>query len=120
MMNLGEGSIISMSNNKKLNIKSSTERELVGADDSLGKVIGTKHFIEGQGYTVKHNTIYQDNRSIMLPQMNGRGSNGNRSKHIKAVYYMVKDTVYREDMKIEWCPTEEMWAYVLTKPKQGK
>ena len=33
---------------------------------------------------------------------------------------MVKDTVDREDLKIEWCPTEETWAEVLIKPKQGK
>ena len=33
---------------------------------------------------------------------------------------MVKDTVDRGDLKIEWFPTEEMWSDVLTKPKEGK
>ena len=33
---------------------------------------------------------------------------------------MVKDTVDRGDLKIEWHPTEEMWEGVLTKTKQGK
>ena len=66
MMTLGEGAVISMSNKQKLNVKISTEGELVGVDDALGKVIRTKLFIEGHGYTVEYNTIYQDNRSTML------------------------------------------------------
>ena len=56
----------------------------------------------------------------MLFKRNGWGSSGKRTKHSKAIYYMVKDTVDRGDLKIEWWPTEEMWADVLTKPKQGK
>ena len=47
VMTLGEGAIIIVSCKRKLNVKSSTEGELVGADDALGKVIRTKHFIEG-------------------------------------------------------------------------
>ena len=69
---------------------------------------------------MEHNTIYQDNRSTMILETNIRVSNGKRTKYIKARYYMVKDTVDRGDLKIEWCPTEEMWADVLTKPKQGR
>ena len=42
--------------------KSSTEGELVRADDALGQKNWTKHFIEGEGYTVEHNTMYQNNR----------------------------------------------------------
>ena len=41
MMTLGEGTVISMTNKQKLNVKISTEGELVGADDALGQVIWT-------------------------------------------------------------------------------
>ena len=37
-MTLGEGAVISMSNKQKLNVKISTEGELVGADVALGQV----------------------------------------------------------------------------------
>ena len=100
MMTLGEGAVTSMPNKQKLNVKISTERELVWADDALGQVIWKKHFIEGQGYTMEHNTVYQDNISTILLENNGRGSRGNRTKHIKAKYYMVKDIVDRGDLKI--------------------
>ena len=60
-MALGEGALTRMSNRQKLNVKISTEGELVAVDDALGQVIWTKHSIERQGYTVEHNTMYQDN-----------------------------------------------------------
>ena len=37
MMTLGEGAILSMSNKQILNVKISTEGELVGAGDALGQ-----------------------------------------------------------------------------------
>ena len=90
-----------MPSKNKLNAKISTEGELVGADDALGQVIWTKKVIEGQGYTVEHKTLYHDNRSTILLETNGQGSSENITKHFKAIYYMVKDTVYRGDLKIE-------------------
>ena len=92
---------------------------MVGADDALGQVILTKN-IEGQGYTVEQSPIYQDIISTTLLKTNGLGSSGKITKHIKTIYYMAKDTVDRGDLKIEWCLTEKIWAYVLTKPKQVK
>ena len=83
-----------------MNVKSSTEVELVGADDDLGQVIFTKKLIEGQLYNVEHNTMYQDNRSTMLIKTNGWDSGGKRTKHTKAIYYLVKDTFDRGDLKI--------------------
>ena len=39
MMNLGEGAVTSIPNKQKLSVNISTEGELIGADDALGKVI---------------------------------------------------------------------------------
>ena len=64
--------------------------------------------------------MYQDNIPTMLLETNDWGSNGNITKNVEAIYYIVKDSVDRGDLKIEWCPTEEMWEDVLTKPKQVK
>ena len=51
-MTLGEVAVTSLSNKQKFNIKISTEGEFVGADDALGQVIITKHFIELQRCTM--------------------------------------------------------------------
>ena len=95
MTTIEEGTIISIPNKQKLNVKRSTEKELVGADDALGQVIWTKYFIEVMGYTLEHNTMYQDNSLTVLLETNGWGSSINRTKHTKARYYMFIDTVDR-------------------------
>ena len=45
-----------------LNVCSSTEGELVGANDMLGYVLWDKYFIEAQGCTVHSNLLFQDNK----------------------------------------------------------
>ena len=54
---------MSKSSKQKLNTKSSTEAELVGASDYLPHAIWAKKFMEGQGYALKENRFYQDNQS---------------------------------------------------------
>jgi hypothetical protein len=49
-MSLGRGSIIGMSKKQKINIRSSIESELVGADDAIPQMMWTRYFLEGQGY----------------------------------------------------------------------
>ena len=76
IMTLGKGAIQSMSKKQKLNTKSSTEAELVGADDVLGDLLWTRNFLEAQGYPSKKTTLYQDNTSAILLENNGRDSAG--------------------------------------------
>ena len=52
---------ISMSRKQKLNTRSSTEAELVDADDMSTMVLWTKLFMEAQGVEIKKNILYQDN-----------------------------------------------------------
>ena len=53
VMTLGEGSVIAMSKKQKLNTRSSTEAELVGADDAATMILWTGLFMEQQGYSLK-------------------------------------------------------------------
>ena len=57
---------ISKAAKQKLNTRSSTEAELVGADDMIQMVLWTKLFMEEQGYEIKKNVLYQDNKSAIL------------------------------------------------------
>jgi hypothetical protein len=52
-MSLGKGSVIGMSKKQKINTRSSTESELVGADDAISQMIWTQYFLEGQGYNME-------------------------------------------------------------------
>ena len=120
LMTLGKGAAISGSWKHKLNTKSSTESELVGADQVLSQCLNSKYFIEAQGYKVDQNIMFQDNQAAIRLEVNGRFSSSKRTKHIKAKYFFIKDKVDCGDVEIQYCPTEKMWSDVLTKPKQGK
>ena len=118
-MTLGKGAVISCSWKQKLNTKSSTETELVGVDDAMQKVLWSLYFIQEQGYNMTHALIYQDNKSSILLEVNGRRSSSKRTKHIKNKYFFVTDKVAKGEVVIAHKPTKEMWIDVNTKPKQG-
>jgi hypothetical protein len=69
-MSLGRGSVYSSSLRQKLNTRSSTEAELVGADDAMGMILWTRLFLEAQGYHVRDTKLYQDNQSAILLEQN--------------------------------------------------
>ena len=119
MMTLGKGAVMSFSRGQKLNVRSSTECELVGIDDAMPQMMWGKYFIEAQGWTVEHNILYQDNKSTILLATNGRSSSSKRTKHINHRYFLAKDKIVRGDLEIAHAPTEDMWSDVLTKPQQG-
>ncbi len=71
IMTIGQGAIYGTSTRQKLNTKSSTEGELVGANDMMPQILWTRYFLEGQGYGVQDSVIYQDNQSAILLEKNG-------------------------------------------------
>ena len=119
IMTLGRGAISSTSRKQKINTKSSTETELVAVHDKLGDVLWMRYFLESQGYTIDENIIHQDNMSTLSLEKNGRVSGSSRTKHIKAKYYLVQDKYNSHEIDLKYCPTDVMWADVLTKPLQG-
>ena len=119
-MTLGEGAVIGLSKKQKLNTRSSTEAELVGADDAATMILWTGLFMEKQGYPLKKNILYQDNKSAILLETNGRRSAGKRSRALNVRYFFLTDQVEKKNLSIEYCPTDEMWADYMTKPLQGE
>eukprot|EP00804_Cyclotella_cryptica_P003532 CCRYP_002153-RB/>CCRYP_002153-RB protein AED:0.61 eAED:0.32 QI:0/-1/0/1/-1/1/1/0/615 len=120
MMTMGTGAAISISRKQKTNARSSTEAELIGVYDALPSILHARYFIEAMGYNVKNNIIYQDNKSSITLEQNGKASGSKRSKHIKIRYFFIKDMIDQREVEVRHCPTTEMWSDILTKPKQGK
>jgi hypothetical protein len=79
---MGRGFPISVSTKQKLNTRSSTERELVGIDDTMPIILWTHYLLLSQGYEVVENLLLQDNRSSILLERNGRALSGKRMRHI--------------------------------------
>jgi hypothetical protein len=50
---------------------------------------------------------------------NGHVLSSKRTKHIKARYFFIKHYHYSGKIDLQYCPTDNMWADVLTKPLQG-
>ena len=114
----GQGSALSASRKQRINTRSSTEGEVIAVDDFIGMVLWTNNFLAEQGYVIERNILFQDNRSAMLLEENGRSSAGKRSKHLNVRYFFIKDVVDAGMMEILHSPTEEMVGDFMTKPLQ--
>ena len=118
-MSFGTGIVHGRASKQRLNTKSSTETEVVGASDYLPYNIWLRHFMGAQGYILKNNLFHQDNQSAMKMEKNGRNSCTGNSRHIHIRFFFIKDQVDAKYMEIIHCPTEQMLADYFTKPLQG-
>ena len=115
----GRGAVQSISRKQKLNTRSSTEAELVGADDASTPILWTKLFLEAQGYKVKQNILYQDNKSTMLLLNNGKKSSSTRTRALNIRYFFMTDQIEKGNLVVEYCPTDKMTGDFMSKPLQG-
>ena len=115
----GRGVIMPKSTKQKMNTKSTTESEIVGASDYLPDTIWLLRFLEEQGYKVKKSVLMQDNESAIKIERNGKRSGSKRTRHMDIRYFFIKDRVNSEGIEIKYCPTESMLADFFTKPLQG-
>ena len=119
-MTLGAGALQGLSRKQKMNTRSSTEGELVGADNASVLIMWTLLFMEAQGFEIEKNILYQDNKSTILLEQNGKKSSSKRTRALNIRYFFLADQIEKGTLNVEYCPTEEMAADVWTKPKQGK
>jgi hypothetical protein len=99
-MSFGTRAAMSKSSKQKLNTKSSTEAELVGASDCLPHAIWARKFMEKQGFKLVQNTFHQDNQSAMKFLKNGRKSCGPNSRHIDIRCFFIKDRLELDEFTV--------------------
>ena len=109
----------SFSHKHKLNARNSTEAAIIGVDNAMQKILWTLELIRAQGHDVSHAMLYQDNKSAILLEVNGKLSSSKKTKHIKVKFFFVKDQVDKGEIEVKHLGTEDMWVDMLTKPKQG-
>ena len=119
LVSFGIGAAHTRSTTSKINVKSATESELVSASEYLPYTLWFKHFMEEQGYKIKDNVLYQDNKSAILMEINGRNSCTGNSRHINIRYFWMKDRIDNKEVRVEYLPTHIMLADYFTKPLQG-
>ena len=105
---LGTGCFDGMSRKQKINTRSSTESEVVGGDDSSIKVLWTKLFMEAQGYEMKRNILYQDNKSAILLETNGKSSSSPQTRAMNICYFFLTNQIKQGNLEVEYVPTDDM------------
>jgi hypothetical protein len=113
---LGGGFPIVSSTKQKLNTRSSTETEIVGAGDFMPAICWTSYFMKAQGYAAKYNVLFQDNKSSILLEKNRKASSSKRTKHINIRYFFIIDRVIKEEVFVVWYPTGNIIGDYATKP----
>ncbi len=103
-MTMGRGFPLDKSTKHKLNTHSSTESEIVAVDDLIPQILCMCLFMKAQGFVVRDNILYQDNKSAMLLETNGRSLSSKHTRHIEI------------HLRVVWCPTDKMIADFQTKP----
>ena len=114
---LGSNLIRARSSKQRIVTKSSTEAELVAIHDSLSTITNIIHILNELGFKDLP-TLYQDNMSTLKLIDNGQTFKG-RSNHINMKYYFIKQMIEDNQLKVEYKPTAEMKADILTKPLNG-
>jgi hypothetical protein len=102
---LGRGFPIVSSTKQKLNTRSSTETEIEGADNFMLVICWKRYFMKAQVYGVKDNVLFQDNKSSILLENNGKALSSKRTKHISIRYFFITDRASKEEVLVVWCPT---------------
>ena len=113
---MGGGAITSLSRNLGMNTRSSTKVEVVATDKIISPMIWTQLFLKVQGYPVKENILYRDNKSAMLLETNGCKSAGKCSCHLNIQHFYVTDQKAKGHIDIRYCPTDKMIGDYMTKP----
>ena len=109
-----KGAITSTSQKQKLNTKRSAETELVAVD-----VVTSSGCDSSLKARDTPSTKTSSTKTTLSLEKNGQISSSGRTKHIKAKYFLVKDKYQKGYIDLQYCPTDVMWADILTKPLQG-
>ena len=75
--------------------------------------------MEAQGYQVKDNVLFQDNKSAILLEKNGKALSNKHMKHVNIQYFFITDCIYKGDILLVWCLFRDMIGDFMTKCLQG-
>jgi hypothetical protein len=112
------GVVYGSSSKQKLVTKSSAEAELVALCDGATAALMVRGFMSHQGHQLEPARLMEDNKSAIDMVKAGKPTS-RRTKHISMRFYFVKQHVDSGECVIEYCPTGEMLADLMTKPVVG-
>ena len=118
-MNSKSGSCISISKKGTILALSSTEAEYIAMYEASKIIMWLRQFLQELGYPPPTPTIlYEDNKSAIeiVHNNNDRG----RTKHMDVRSHLIRELVKTNLTNVQYKPTEDMVADILTKPLDPK
>lgn len=115
---LGGGPVCWQSKRQKSVATSTTEAEYIALFEASKQSIWIKRLLTELKIASKvvdydGMRVYTDNQSALALV---KGTNSTKAKHIDVAYHFAKDCVQNDTIKVEYIPTKEMLADILTKP----
>jgi hypothetical protein len=110
----GNGTVSWSSKRQSTVAKSSTEAEYVALSSATQEAIWLRRLMKDFGGQVDTaTTIYEDNQGAIELAKNAKYHN--RTKHIDICHHFVREKVVSNEIKVSFCPTEDMVADIMTK-----
>lgn len=116
-VSLSEGSsLISWKSRKQPTVALSTcEAEYIALASAIQECIYLKQLLKGMDkYQYTQTKVYEDNQGTMALVKNP--VNRQRCKHIDIKYHFIREVVNSGKVLLEYCPTDQMLADIMTKP----
>ena len=110
------GGVISWASKKQSVVAlSSTEAEYIAASLASQEAVWLRSLLGDISFVQEEPTVIkEDNQGTIALSRNPKYHP--RTKHIDIKYHFIRDKVEKKDFVLEYCPTEQMLADLLTKP----
>ena len=82
--------------------------ELVDTSEYNTYNLWLKVLLKEHRYEIKDNVVFQDNKSAILTDKNGRNSCIGKSRDINVRYFFVKDRRDKSEVRVKCCPNHLM------------
>jgi len=97
---------------------STTEAEYMALTEAAKEAIWLRRILSELGFTRQEPTVvYEDNQPAIA--LTNNPVHHGRTKHIDIKHHFVRSRVESQEIRVEYVPTDEMVADVLTKPLSG-
>ena len=64
-------------------------------------ILWTRHFLNAQDYDITENIIFQDKKSVIILEKNGKSSSGKITKHINTRFFFVTNRIKKGEVTVD-------------------
>lgn len=107
------GAVSWLSQRQQITATSTTEAELVAANEAVKEIIWLSRLFGDMGCPQQVPTLQIDNQATI--RLCHNPENHRRTKHIQVKYFFIREKILDGVLKVQYIPTEEQVADIMTK-----